>query len=155
MTVNFHTPKSRRFFARGVLALTISTSLLTLTACSSIAPPIVTVESVATNADAPQTSYVELVTENPNAKELPILSVQYVVTSAGQSYTGTRTGQETLSRYGQRRLRLPVIMNVPAGQQVDVRGSVEYLKPSTIARTLQENGAGGSTVEFAGAVTSR
>lgn len=128
---------------------------LVMTACSSIRPPIVTVESIAANPDAPQTSYVELVAENPNDKELPILSIQYAVTSAGQTYSGTREGQETLSRFGQRRLRLPLVMTVPAGQQVEVRGTLEYLKPSTIARTLQENGAGGSTIDFASVATAK
>ncbi len=133
----------------------VAAASLMLSACSSIRPPIVTVESIAANPDAPQTSYVELVAENPNDKELPILSIQYAVTSAGQTYSGTREGQETLSRFGQRRLRLPLVMSVPAGQQVEVRGTLEYLKPSTIARTLQENGAGGSTIDFASVATTK
>ncbi len=128
---------------------------ITMSACSSIASPIVTVESVARSSDDAQTSYVEIVAENPNAKELPILSVKYAVTAAGQTYSAKREGQETLSRFGQRRLRLPVVMNLPAGEAVEVSGTLEYLKPSTVARTLQENGAGGSTVEFSSATTTK
>lgn len=139
------------------IATMFGAALCVQSGCSSTSAPIVSVESMtsAVQEQGDAISYLEVVAENPNATELPILNVSYSVTSGGRTYSGQRVGQSTLSRYGQQRLRLPVVMNVLPGEQAEVRGTIEYLKTSTIARTLHENGAGGSTIEFSGRVAGK
>jgi len=133
----------------------------------STTPPMVSVEGARTTT-APQTGVaggpsvapgqlvlIDLFAENPNSDDLPVLAIAYDVTlrdGIGEfRYTGTRKGQATLGKFGAQRIELPV--PVPAGAMAmpttfDVRGTIEYLRPAAIARTMQENGLGGTTTSF-------
>jgi hypothetical protein len=128
----------------------------------SAAPPVVTIESArampASDTDAARVVYVDIIAENPNPDDLPILSITYDATiSNGASTfrtTATRTGQATISRFGAQRIALPIA--VPVEQLANpasftIQGQLEYLRPSAIAQTLNENGAGGSRLAFQGA----
>jgi hypothetical protein len=156
------------------VAIAIFVSVVFLPSCGfvqrsfkSSQPPVVTVESArmqaTSDADAARIVYVDLLAENPNPDDLPILSVAYTATiSDGASSfqtTGMRVGQATISRYSAQRLAIPVAVPVSAlanPTSFVIRGDVEYLRPSAIAQTLNENGAGGSTRSFegAGAITA-
>jgi hypothetical protein len=127
-------------------------------------PPVITVESAraqaAQPADAATIVYVDVLAENPNPDDLPILSVTYTATllSGGETFqtTGTRVGQATISRYSAQRLAIPIPVPVSAlanPTSFEIRGELEYLRPSAIAQTLNENGAGGSRRSFQGSGT--
>lgn len=159
---------------RSLAAIAVLVSVASLSSCGfvqrsfkSSQPPVVTVESAraqtTADANAARIVYVDLLAENPNPDDLPILSVTYTATiSDGASTfqaTGTRVGQATISRYSAQRVAIPVAVPVGALSSPTsfvIRGDVEYLRPSAIAQTLNENGAGGSTRSFegAGAITA-
>lgn len=131
-------------------------------------PPVITVEAARAQtgqaADAATIVYVDVLAENPNPDDLPILSVTYTATISNGAQTfesaGTRVGQATISRFGAQRISIPIpvpISTLANPTSFEIRGEVEYLRPSAIAQTLNENGAGGSKRGFqgTGAITAQ
>jgi hypothetical protein len=132
--------------------------LLLLPGCfTSKAPQISVVEvrstpsAIASATSSPTSSpdaqravlLIVLEATNPNAKPLPLKDVHYTIDINGATvFTGTRDAQATLRRYGTQRITLPAPLdaNLPApGTPFRVRGSVTYIAPEVLAKTLFDN----------------
>jgi hypothetical protein len=125
--------------------------------CLNTAAPRLSIAEVRVTEVGEQGSTMVVVVraENPNDKALPLGNVDYGVSLNGAPvFSGTRSAEGVLPRYGVLDIALPV--SVPAGMrpvgEAGFRLSVvlHYLAPGKIAQTLYDAGLQRPTVSSAG-----
>lgn len=95
--------------------------------------------------------------ENPNEESLPLRDVQYRVTLDGREvFSGKRSAEATLRRYGTQQIRLPAVvaMSEPgasaAAANYRIEGTLWYTTPGEIAEILFDAGVRQPSVGFSG-----
>lgn len=95
--------------------------------------------------------------ENPNEEGLPLRSVDYRVSLDGREvFTGTRSAEATLRRYGTQQIRLPAVVALTepgAGETAAnyrIEGTLRYITPGEIAEILFDAGVRQPSVSFSG-----
>lgn len=95
--------------------------------------------------------------ENPNEEGLPLRSVDYrVLLDGNEVFTGTRSAEATLRRYGTQQIRLPAVvaMTEPEARDADanyrIEGTLRYITPGEIAEILFDAGVRQPSVGFSG-----
>ncbi|MCC6675999.1 MAG: LEA type 2 family protein [Phycisphaerales bacterium] len=95
--------------------------------------------------------------ENPNEEGLPLRSVDYRVLLDGREvFTGTRSAEATLRRYGTQQIRLPAVVAmtdpgaVAPAANYRIEGTLSYITPGEIAEILFDAGVRQPSVGFSG-----
>ena len=124
--------------------------LAALTGCTSYQRPSVRVADVQVGerTDAGLVLKVALEAENRNEFELPLREIHYKVRmNDGQVYTGLRSAEASLRRFGTQRITFPAVIPLSPGAptptgpfKVDVSGSLAYLAPGQVAQVLRDLG---------------
>lgn len=82
---------------------------------------------------------------------LPLTTVRYRVYVDGREvFEGSRSAEATLSRFGERTLRLPAVTTQPLGSQWRAEGTIEYVPSGPLSRALSELGLARRAVRFEG-----
>ncbi|MEZ6235319.1 MAG: LEA type 2 family protein [Phycisphaerales bacterium] len=132
--------------AASALSLSIA-SLALLSACSSVAPPRLSIADVQVREVTPEGSsmVVFVRAENPNDKPIPLRSLDYSVSMGGQHvFAATREAEATLPRFGT--LDLPLPVSVPATDRpigpsdFDLSLTLRYRAPGKLNETLFDAG---------------
>lgn len=116
---------------------------LLLAGCSA-QPPRISVQSAALTerTDAGMVVNFTMLADNPNGDPLPLRDAAYTVWLADKPvFTGVRSAQATVARYGTQTFTLPAAFPVgaaPAGgtQAFRVSGTLKYLVTGALAETL-------------------
>ena len=143
---------------RPLTLLVLAASCLGLGGCWSTPSPTISVVGVSAGDSTPDGSLLilELEAQSTAEDQLPLKEVRYRVMLDGREvFTGFRSPQATLRRFGTQRLLLPAV--VPAGTAVtgayQVDGSLMYAEPGTIAGVLLDFGVRTPSVDFSGTGT--
>jgi hypothetical protein len=99
---------------------------------------------------------VELEAQSTAEDQLPLTEVRYTVSRDGkQVFSGFRSPQATLRRFGTQRLLLPAVVpgGIGTGGVYEVEGTMTYVEPGTIAGVLFDFGVRTPTVDFSGTGT--
>lgn len=133
---------------------------LALTACTSTAPPRLSIADVqVTGASAEGSSMlITLRAENPNDQPLPLRTIDYSLTLDGAPvFSATRAAEGVLPRFSS--LDLPLPVSVPADLRPQGESEfrlsvlVRYLAPGKIAETFYDAGLQRPSVSGSGAGT--
>jgi hypothetical protein len=119
-------------------------ALFGVAGCSSTRAPLLSVQSadVTERTDDGIVVTFTMLADNPNPEPLPLRDASYSVTLAGKPvFSGTRSAQATVRRYGTQTFDLPAAFPIPkdgaAGTQPYVlHGTVKYLVAGALAETL-------------------
>ncbi len=141
--------------------LTISGGVLGALAasgCSLYAPPALEVAGARLGEQSPQGVVMNftLDADNINADALPLLSVRYTVWLNGRAvFTGYRSPEATVRRFGSQQITLPAVVSLADGQprptgraEYRVEGTMEYVTPGGISRILYDAEIERPTVQF-------
>ncbi|MDX2116450.1 MAG: LEA type 2 family protein [Planctomycetota bacterium] len=136
--------------------------LCSLASCGGYTAPNLVVEDAAVTE---QTAEGVVVTfrvraENRNAEPLPMRTVRYSFSMGGSnSFTGTRSAEATIPRFGTQTITLPVALKLGEGGDLaqipdqpvayTLAGNVEYELPGSIAEVLFDTGIRVPTAAFA------
>lgn len=141
-----------RFGVLGVLAA----SLVVMGGCWSTPSPDIMVVGVTATDRTPDGTLlnIELEAQSTAEEQLPLKEVRYRVLLDGREvFSGLRSPEATLRRFGTQRLFLPAV--VPAGVAdqgaYEVEGTLTYIEPGTIAEVLFDFGVRMPKVSFTGA----
>ncbi len=129
---------------------------LVLLGCSSHPEPRAVAEAAHVRQTGPTGSLLDISVRAANfgPEPLPLVAVRYRVYLDGREvFEGTRSAEATLSRFGERSLRLPAVTTDPPGSQWRVEGTIEYVPPGAFARALTELGLARRTLRFEGSGT--
>ncbi len=117
-----------------------------LGACSSYKAPELSVAEVRLKDETPSGYVLEfdLDTRNDNSEPLPLREVRYSLTLDGRPvFTGVRSAQATLRRFGTQRISLPAAVALEPGESPPdgvigyaLVGELSYVTPGQIARIL-------------------
>jgi hypothetical protein len=115
-----------------------------LAGCSGARPPGLLVQSaeLTERTDAGMVITFTMLADNQNPDPLPLRDATYTVSLGGQRvFSGTRSAQATVSRFGTQTFTLPA--SVPAAlassasqEPFVISGSIKYLVPGALAETL-------------------
>lgn len=129
----------------------------TLAGCRGAAAPTLSVVSVTVPEDTADGLVINIAVEadNPNRDPLPLRDVTYTVWLDGKEvFSGTRSAEATVRRFGTQVFVLPAVLPIPRDQrqaelaELRISGSVIYKKPSAFSQTLYEQGLVRPTAEF-------
>ena len=115
-----------------------------LGACGSQSPTIrVLSAQLAERTDQGAVIQFVIEADNPNEDALPLQDVTYSVDLDGKTvFSGTRSAESTIRRFGRQQVRLPAAFAVPQGTSLPpvahyrISGDVVYVVPGAIAETL-------------------
>jgi len=143
---------------RPQMLLVLAASCLALGGCWSTPTPMISVIGLAAGETTPDGSLLilELEAQSTAEDQLPLKEVRYRVTLDGREvFSGFRSPQATLRRFGTQRLLLPAVVpaGLPASGAYRVDGSLTYAEPGTIAGVLLDFGVRTPTVDFSGTGT--
>jgi len=144
-----------------VFAQVAAFSLL-MTGCSGTQAPTLAVTSATVRERTALGVVLDfvVVADNPNGDALPLQDVTYTVTRNGETvFTGTRSAEAVLRRYGQQEFTLPVsiaLSKLPAGGEAggeyQISGSVIYVAPGALSQTLFDQELVTPSADFSGTV---
>ncbi len=135
-------------------------TLVTLTGCgghSYAAPKLrVTDAAVTERSDAGVVMKFTIEADNPNEEALPLREVRYdVYVDQRRVFSGYRSPEATLRRFGTQIVSLPAVIALPAGQAAPggtasyrVTGTLVYQTPGSFAEVLFDNDLRRPTVGF-------
>jgi hypothetical protein len=112
--------------------------------CSSVRAPSLTVESakLTERTDAGMVITFTVLADNPNGQALPLRDATYTVWLADKPvFSGTRSAQATVSRYGTQTFALPAAVPLSGSPSVGtepfrITGRLMYIVPGALAETL-------------------
>lgn len=126
--------------------------------CSSYEAPSLDVAAVRLREQTAQGVVFDftLDAENSNSEAIPLRSVRYTLYLDGDPvFTGFRSPEATLRRFGTQQVKLPAVMELGAGKSrptgtVDYRleGTIEYITPGELAKLLYDSDIQRPTVSF-------
>ena len=141
-----------------VLAAITAGFLAVLPSCTSYAPPELDVADVSVRGTTQEGMILDftLDAENMNSEALPLRSVRYTLYLNGAPvFTGFRSPEATLRRYGTQQVTLPAVMALGPGKEaprghIDYRleGTIEYITPGELAKLLYDSNIQRPTVSF-------
>lgn len=141
-------------------APTAAMALALLAGCSSTVPPKLRVENARVAERTDQGLVLDFILEADNANEeaLPLREIRYDVFVGGRRvFSGTRSSEATLRRFGTQTMRLPAVIALEPGQSAPagaepyrIQGELTYLAPGAIAEALFENDVSRPTAAFSG-----
>ena len=95
--------------------------------------------------------------DNPNGVSLPLKNVTYTMALDGENvFTGTRSAEATIRRYGRQQISIPAVVALAPGQSVPpvshytLNGQVVYEVTGAITQTLFDIESLEPTVSFSG-----
>ena len=143
---------------RTILSVGLAASCLAMGGCWSTPAPTISVVGMTPGDSTPDGSLliVELEAQSTAEDQLPLTEVRYTVSRDGkQVFSGFRSPQATLRRFGTQRLLLPAVVpgGIGAGGVYEVEGTMTYVEPGTIAGVLFDFGVRTPTVDFSGTGT--
>jgi len=131
---------------------------VTLASCTSYTAPTLDVSSVRVRERTAQGVVLDFTfdADNSNAEALPLQSVRYTLYLDGnQVFSGYRSPEATLRRFGTQTITLPAVIPVGAGGpprtgtvEYRLEGTLEYVTPGEIARILYDADIQRPTVSF-------
>lgn len=146
-----------------MLRLVLVATLAALTGCTAYQTPSVKVASVQVGerSESGIVLNVSLEAENRNEFELPLREIRYRVrTEDGQVYTGLRSAEASLRRFGTQTITFPAVIPMSPGSappsgpmKVEVAGTLAYLSPGQVAQVLYDLGVRRPSRPFAGEAT--
>ena len=127
-----------------IRALLFSLVLCLLSGCSSTQAPGLVVQSaeLTERTDAGMVITFTIVADNANDEALPLRDATYTVSLDGkQVFSGTRSAQATVRRFGTQTFTLPAAVPLdgppPTGiEPFQISGRLKYLVPGALAETL-------------------
>jgi hypothetical protein len=133
---------------------------LLLGGCSGTQAPGLSVVSGSVREKNEKGAVLELIVEadNPNGDALPLEDVEYTVTRDGEVvFTGTRSAEVVLRRYGRQRFVLPASLAFTDGTSnlagtYSITGSVVYQAPGAIQKTMFDEEIVRPSASFSGEV---
>jgi LEA14-like dessication related protein len=141
--------------ARTPLLTTLLTSSLLLTACSSYSAPKLSLAEakVTERTDQGLVLQFTLNGENSNEVPLPLRQARYSVYLDGKKvFTGYRSPEATLRRFGVQPLQLPAAFSLAQAPQglshFRIEGELSYVTPGEIAQILFDASVRRPTVGF-------
>lgn len=140
---------------RTLPCLILTALCVPLAGCWSTPAPTISVVSMTPGDSTPDGSLLilELQAQSTAEDQLPLTEVRYTVSLDGkQVFSGFRSPQATLRRFGSQRLVLPAVVPVGAaiGGAYEVEGTLTYVEPGTIAGVLLDFGVRTPSVDFSG-----
>ena len=117
-----------------------------LAGCSSYSAPELSIEKAELRERTPSGMVLEFTinAENRNSEPLPLREVRYrLLLDGNEVFSGTRSAEATLRRYGGQRFTLPAVIT-PGGEGVPtsgvvpfrISGSLKYITPGELAAVL-------------------
>ena len=151
-----------RISCTAVLCVVSAASLLTAGGCSGTQSPKLSVAGASIKERTDTAAVIDVIVEaeNPNAQALPLQDVTYTVSRGGkQVFSGTRSAEAVIRRYGSQQFVLPASFLAPAGEEVageyEVSGTLMYLAPGALSETLFDQALVKPEVSFAGKATAK
>jgi hypothetical protein len=120
-----------------------------LSGCRGTLAPTLQVVSITIPDETPDALviYIAVEADNPNRDPLPLRDVTYTVFLDGREvFSGTRSAEATIRRFGKQVFVLPAVVQIPQDQRsadlasLRIAGSVVFRKPSAFDQTLYEQG---------------
>lgn len=136
------------------LLLAISGAAL-LAGCSDTAPRlnVVGVREVERTAQGTVLA-IDIDAENANDVAMPLREIAYSISINGRPvFTGTRSPEATIRRFGTQRLTVPAVVSGGIGTTsglYEVRGDLEYVAPGRLAEILFDTGVRTPSASFVG-----
>jgi len=130
-----------------------------LTGCSGTQAPTFKVLEATIKDRTPQGAVLLFVLEadNPNGDALPLRDVSYTVSLNGkQIFSGTRSAEVVLRRFGRQQFTLPAAYALaadqlaPDGAAYAISGSLVYIAPGALAETLFDQEIIRPSADFSG-----
>jgi hypothetical protein len=151
--------KTRAMIKAGILLPTcVALAAGALGGCSAYKDPTLSVAAVRVAETTPTGVVLEFTLDatNPNEEPLPLREFNYALALDGRPvFTGFRSPEATLRRFGTQRLTLPVAISLAEGQAAPtgtfryaLRGELGYTTPGEIAEILFDSGLRRPTVPF-------
>jgi len=145
---------------RFVASLLAAGGLLFAAGCSGTQSPKLSVLGGSVKQRTEHAAVIDFMidADNPNSEALPLQDVTYTVTKNGQTlFSGTRSAEAIIRRYGRQQFLLPASFELPAGAtlegEYEVSGSLVYIAPGALAETLFDQQLVKPSVSFEGRAT--
>ncbi len=140
--------------SRSLATLLAISSVTFLAGCADTAPRL-SVVGVREVDRTPQGTVlaIDIDAENANDKAMPLREIGYSLAIDGRTvFTGTRSPQATIRRFGTQRVTVPAVITGSAatGGSYEVRGTIEYVAPGRLAEILFDTGVRTPTAYFDG-----
>lgn len=158
-----HLPsRSMRMNCAAIVAIPAALCLLALGGCSGTQSPKLSVAGASIKERTDAAAVIDFIVEaeNPNGDALPLQDVTYTVSRGGKPvFSGTRSAEAVIRRYGRQHFVLPASFLAPAGEEVageyEISGTLMYLAPGALSETLFDQALVKPEVSFAGKATAK
>ena len=141
--------------SRSILLFLAIPCVVALAACSDTAPrlSVVGVREIE-HTEQGTVLAIDIDAENANDAAMPLREIGYSISINGRPvFTGTRSPEATIRRFGIQRLTVPAVVSSGIGTTsglYEVRGELEYIAPGRLAEILFDTGVRTPSASFVG-----
>lgn len=130
--------------------------------CSGTQSPTLSVAGASIKERTDAAAVIDFIVEadNPNGEALPLQDVTYTVSRGGkQVFSGTRSAEAVIRRFGRQQFILPASFLVAPGEEVageyEISGTLMYQAPGALSETLFDQALVKPEASFSGKATAK